>query len=492
MLCVEKIHRLVNFILPVTACNFRCHYCYVRQEEKQTGKIDDLDYSLEHIQHCMTKERWGGVCHINMCGLGETLLADYAVELAIKMLENGHYVSVVTNGTITRRIKELCSISSEQRQRLFFKFSFHYLELINRNMMNTFWENVSYAASHGCAYTVELTVNDELIPYIPDIRKICKERVGADCHVIESRNNLDGFSRLTKLNLEEHQKAWGKFNSELFEFQQSQWMKKRHEFCYAGDYIVSLNVGSGWLMPCFSGGKAIQNIFVDSNEPIHFAAIGRNCQWTHCYAAYVLMSSGVIPSIETPTYALLRDRVCSNGSRWLTPEISNFFSTKINQSNPEYTKEKEMYINALMAKVYNNSENHIDYTKLSKIVANQLKEHEIKSIAFTVNGRCDEWTEWLYNLLKSASVKILYAIDIQNSEEVKQDIKNDIKKKFKYHIKSIYNHVNNKDVILLNKNDYLPPVDLMLVTDYIHISIMKNEIPKVYKSIYPITELFDI
>ena len=248
-----KMKRLINFVVPVTACNFRCHYCYVGQEGRNTGELGQLQYSPEHIQRCMSVERWGGVCHINICGLGETLIPEYTLDLTRRMLENGHYVSVVTNGILSNRLQAFCSFPLEYRQRLFIKFSFHYLELLHQELLEEFFRNVCLIRDNGCAFSVELTVNDETIPYITEIQKICRKEVGADCHVIESRNNLDGFSRLTKLPESKHQKVWFTFHSKLFDYQQTLWMEKRREFCYAGDWVCSLNIGSGWLMPCFSG-----------------------------------------------------------------------------------------------------------------------------------------------------------------------------------------------------------------------------------------------
>ncbi len=487
---MDNIHRLVNFILPVTACNFRCHYCYVRQEERQTGKIDDLDYSPEHIQRCMTKERWGGICHINICGLGETLLADYAVDLAVKMLENGHYVSIVTNGTITERIKELCNISSELKERLFFKFSFHYLELEKRGKIDVFFENVFLVRSCGCAFSVELTVNDESVPYIPTIRKMCREKIGADCHVIESRNNLDGFSRLTTLPIEEHQKLWGQFNSNLFAFQQTQWMKKRNEFCYAGDYITSLNVGSGWLLPCFSGGEPIQNVFKNPNEPIRFAAIGRNCPWSHCYAAYVLMTSGVIPTVKTPTYAEFRNRECEDGTQWLTKTVSEFFSTKIYETNPQYSHEKELYIDILMSHVYNHHLNSTDFSQVAKEVQSHLGKKNIRTVAVAVYGRDDKWIDWFFSLLKNLKIKIKYAVDISDSKGNEETVREKLKHRFKYYVKR-WIYCKKEKILLLNKNDYLPKVDLMIVSDYAHATEIIPFIPVIYKNICTVTELMD-
>lgn len=250
---MAKVKRIVNLSLPVTACNFKCHYCFVGQEGRKTGELGTLQYSPEHIQQALSQERLGGICFFSICGLGETLLPDYAVDIIERILANGHFVSVVTNGTITKRIKELCAISEEYKQRLFFKFSFHYLELKRQNMLGKFFDNIRYVKKAGCSFSLELTVNDEAVPFINEIKNVCIEEAGAPCHIVESRNNADGLKRLTKLPLKEHQEKWGALESPLFDFQQTIWLEKRHEFCYAGEWMISVDAGSGWTIPCFGG-----------------------------------------------------------------------------------------------------------------------------------------------------------------------------------------------------------------------------------------------
>lgn len=338
--------------------------------------IGEMNYSLDHIQKALTVERLGGICHMNMCGQGETLIPGYAVELAVRLLENGHYVSIVTNGTITNRIAELCSLPPEMKARMFFKFSFHYMELLRLDLMDVFFSNVRLAKDSGCAVTVELTVNDETVPEIQNIKALCQKEVGVLCHVIESRNNLDGFSRLTQLDEEVHQSAWGEFDSSLFAFQQEHWMVKRKEFCYAGDWVVSLNAGSGWMSPCFAGGNAIQNIYENIDEPIHFCAIGEKCPWTHCYAAYALLSSGVIPELNTPDYASFRDRNCCDGTTWLTPGVRSFFQSKLVESNAIYHEDKKTYINAFMAHIYEGDDG-IQNKEVSPAIARRLHRRGI-------------------------------------------------------------------------------------------------------------------
>lgn len=483
---MAKIKRLINFVVPVTACNFRCHYCYVGQEGRNTGEMGKLNYSLEHIQKCMTTERWGGVCNINMCGLGETLLPDYMVPLADKMLENGHFVSVVTNGTVTKRLQELCNFPRDYKERLFVKFSFHYLELRKHELLEHFFENVRLVRDSGIAFTIELTVNDESIPHISEIRSWCEKETGAVCHVIESRNMLDGLSRLTKLPESEHKVAWGTFHSDLFDFQQTIWMEKRREFCYAGDWICSLNVDSGNLFPCFGGGHLIQNVFEDSNEPIQFAAIGCNCQWPHCFAAHAMLSVGAIPEMDTPTYASFRDRQCADGTSWLTPSVREFFASKLCESNEEYTENKKHYIDALMAFEYGNKDVQHNLEEVGQGIAGALQKRRIHSIA--VWGR-SRYTEWLLSVLHDAPAKVKYVVDTDFYTDQQPGFVDKLKRRYKYSLKRLVTHGNEQ--LLLNQYDRLPEVDAMVITDWAHFHSIKEQIPKIYRELLSITELAD-
>ncbi|MDE6888454.1 MAG: radical SAM protein [Eubacterium sp.] len=450
--------RLINFILPVQACNFKCHYCYIGQENRFNGEIGKLQYSQEHMQRALTISRMGGVCHFNICGLGETLLAPYAAELAERLLENGHFVSIVTNGTITEKIQAFMKFSQDFKKRLFFKFSFHYLELKRLGMLDLFFANVAAVSQAGISFTVELTVNDETVPDIPKIKELCNERINAYCHVIESRNNNDGFSRLTKFTEKEHQKYWETFESPLFKFQQKHWMVKRREFCYAGDWVISLDAGSGWITPCFAGGIPIQNVFEDITEDIHFMALGCNCQWTHCYAAYVLLTSGVIPDIDAPAYATFRNRCTSEGKEWLTPEIKKFFSEKLYEDNAVYSKQKKEWINILNSIIYSqNYPTDIPNDILYSMQEN-LRKKGIKKVA--VYGS-RETEMWMYGVLSRIGILCRYGLVLVDDLEDRKMYS--VKNLIKYPVKRIWEHKSG--LPLLMQQDKLPNVDLMIVCD---------------------------
>lgn len=478
---MAKIKRLINFALPVTVCNMRCPYCYVTQVGWNTNDIGQLDYPPEHIQRCLTKERLGGICHVNICGSGETLLAPYAVDLAQRMLENGHYVSIVTNGTVTKGIEELCLLPEEYRERLFFKFSIHYLELKKKDLLKLFFDNVRKAQSSDCAFSIELGAADEYVPYVEEIKAVCMEAVGAYPHVIELRKqyDLEAYSRLTALPLERHQNAFKPLHTEMLDFQQQHWGEKRREFCYAGEWVMQLDVGTGWFLPCFIGGKPMQNIFENPDEPIRFVAIGENCPWQHCYSSYILLTSGMVPALETPYYAEFRDCVDTGGHHWLTPKVAEFFSSKCSEANEEYSETKKRYINALMALEYQNRRYPYQPEAVGKIVAAALTRKKIRTVGI---WGASMYTDWLFDLLMGTQIRIQYIVDPQiNPKNTKNANAGMLSRIFS----------GNHWPVFLNGANQLPQVDAMIIADYSRFDRIKKEIPLVYGQLLSLTELVD-
>ena len=85
---MDKPKRFLECQFPVTICNLECPYCYIIQQNRRKMKKVDLKYSPEHIAKALRKERLGGVCWINICGAGETLIQDEVIDI-IELLERG-------------------------------------------------------------------------------------------------------------------------------------------------------------------------------------------------------------------------------------------------------------------------------------------------------------------------------------------------------------------------------------------------------------------
>ncbi len=55
-----QIKRFVECLLPVTACNLKCSYCYVIQRNNRKMQQAVLKYTPEQIDCAMSRDRWGG------------------------------------------------------------------------------------------------------------------------------------------------------------------------------------------------------------------------------------------------------------------------------------------------------------------------------------------------------------------------------------------------------------------------------------------------
>lgn len=242
---------------------------------------------------------------------------------------------IVTNGTLTKRFEEIVSWDSTLLHHLFFKFSFHYLELKRLNLLGSFFQNVKRVQEAECSFTVEITPNDELIPCIEEIKEICLKNIGALPQVTIARDeSTKEFKVLSNLSWEDYCGLWGGYSSEMFSFKASVFGQKRTEFCYAGDWSAALNLKSGELRQC-TYEPFLCNIYDDISMPIVFKAIGKHCSMTHCYNSHAWLTLGTIPEMLTPTFADVRNRKTLDGE-WLQPEFKAYISQKLKDNNKTY------------------------------------------------------------------------------------------------------------------------------------------------------------
>lgn len=342
---MDKLKRYVECYVPITTCNLQCHYCYITIANKWKDEIKPLGHSAEEIASALSKKRLGGTCLINLCGGGETLLCPGIADVIKALLEEGHYLTVVTNGTITKVFRDIAEFPTELLRRLTFKFSYHYLEQHRLNITERFFENIKMMRDAGCSFTLEVTPNDELVPYIEDLKEESVRYLGALCHVTIARNDAQReIPILTQMSEEEFYEKWGQFESPLFDFKKTIFGKHQNKFCYAGDWSVYVHLGTGDMTKCYVGAK-IDNIYENLDKPLHFEAMGCRCRTYHCYNGHSFLSLGDIPELETPTYSQLRNRTDAEGNHWLSEEVEAFLSCKLRESNKEYPAWKKWYIN---------------------------------------------------------------------------------------------------------------------------------------------------
>lgn len=333
---MDKMKRFIECYIPIESCNLRCSYCYVTQRDKFENMLITKEHNLDEFRKAFDCKRWGGRCLVNLCANGETLLIEDIVPVIKILLEAGHYVSVVTNGTVTPKFEEISKLPEELKRHLFIKFSFHYMEMRRLKILDRFCCNVNLMRSSGVSITVELTPHDELVPYIDEIKKVCLDNFGALCHITITRDeSTANFAHLSKFSYEEYKKIWGVFDSELFDFKKKWFYIKPKGFCYMGEFGIALNLISGDYAQCYPGKKK-GNIF-DIKKSIKLLAMGNACPAPHCWNCHSFFSLGCMPAIgDAPFYANVRNRVCADGTEWLQPEVKEFFSQKLYDNNALY------------------------------------------------------------------------------------------------------------------------------------------------------------
>lgn len=336
-----RIKKFIDVFIPTTVCNLRCHYCYISLLKNRGTSVARFTHTIQEIAAALSPKRLGGICMFNLCAGGETLLSDDVLPFAKALCENGHFVMIVTNGTVEKRISELETWETELRSHLFFKISLHYQEMRRLELLEKFSENINRIRALGYSFTIEVTPTDELVPYKEELKKYCLDHFGALCHCTIARDDRrKGIDILTKSEAE-YIKEWKEFSSDLFEYKLRLYKQKRREYCYAGAWSYYLNIETGELKQCYCG-RVIDNIYTDVKRPLKEVPIGRHCSLAYCYNGHAFMAYGCIPYLDNILYLQMRDRVTTDGKNWIVPEMKEAMSCKLINSNREYTKREKV------------------------------------------------------------------------------------------------------------------------------------------------------
>ena len=335
---MDKIIKYIDVMIPMQACTLRCSYCYLSQVNHSfSGGLPHFDFDAKFFRKALSKQRVKGVARINLCGDGETMLIPDLIDFVQELLNEGHWVDIVTNGTVTKTMNQLTLLPSDYKQRLFLKISLHYIELKKRNMLDSFFQNIDTIRKSGISFSLLLTGSDDYIPYIDEIKRVCIEHVGALPHVSFARNDDKPYAPLqSKYKQNEYHKLWSQFDSALLTFQNQIFGIKRKEFCMGGAWTYVLNMQTGELRNCHNS-LVIQNIYENLTEPIKEEAIGHFCRARHCVCGPIWLTLGAIPEMETPLYSEIRNRICADGTEWLTAAQKEAMSIKLANGNNKPT-----------------------------------------------------------------------------------------------------------------------------------------------------------
>ncbi len=338
---MDKIKKMIMLNIPMSICNLRCHYCYLAQRKQcYQGLQPEMKYNPQQVAQGLSQQRIGGPAFINICASGETLLTKNLDLYIHALLQEGHYLEVVTNLTITPMLDKILSLDPKLLAHLEFKCSFHYLELKQKKLLSTFAENTKKIWKAGASASIEMTPSDELIPYIDEIKEFSIKEFGALPQVTIARDDSDKrINYLTNLSLQDYDRIWRQFHSDFWEYKKTIFGVKQEGFCYAGKWSLYVNLADGTARQCYRS-FPLGDIFRNPAKPLPDKPVGR-CNLPHCYNGHALLTLGLIPDATTVRFGDIRNRIREDQTEWLQPELKAFFNGKLQDSNQQYTSSQE-------------------------------------------------------------------------------------------------------------------------------------------------------
>lgn len=340
---MERIKRFIETKVPVTACNMKCSYCYVAQHDCNTGVMPKFPYSAEHIGRALSKERLGGRAFINLCGDGETLLPPEMVDIIRELLRHGHVLKIVTNMTLTDRLDAILAFPPEYLKNILFTCSFHYLELLRLNRLDSFFENFRKAVRAGASAYLQMQLCEEYILYMDEIKERCVKELGDAPHLALTRDEHARLvRRYTDRSFYEMAKQSESYDTLMYRTQLINFDVPRPRFCYAGDWSFFLNICTGEVRKCY-GMPVEQNIYKRPEGPIRFEAIGRHCPLQYCTNGDTFLVFGLAPERYLGvSYGDTRFRASS-----VTPEMRDLLnSIRLYETNAKYDQSRKRHVNA--------------------------------------------------------------------------------------------------------------------------------------------------
>lgn len=340
---MEKIKRFIEANIDGCSCNLECSYCYLRQKNYNQGRKETiLKYPLDVISKACSVERLGGKCLFSIVGDGETLLPEEVIDLIMVLIEEGHFVSVLTNGTVTKRIHELIERLEkiEKKEALNFHISLHYPELKRKNLLSVFFENVKYIQLHNMSFNIKTVLGEEFDENLADeLKTICVKEVGAFPQIgLARRDKSDGtFSICTKLSKEDYYRLGDSFHSQLFELDSKEFNYRRDEFCYAGEWSFMLNFTTGRCWECLSNNLNAFNFFEHVDKKLPLKAVGMHCNRKYC-SCVNFQAWGIMPGHEEYSNLDIYDRPEGN---WIKEPFRTIFDTKLYETNKIYDEKEK-------------------------------------------------------------------------------------------------------------------------------------------------------
>lgn len=328
----RKLHKVIFIQIPTLWCNLRCSYCYLLQNDKNVFDREDMRYPHKpsYIAKALSYNRIGGMTYFDLTSFGETFLYKDIVGLTKCLLQEGHIVSITTNGTISNKLNELLQLPDELLENLFIRFSFHYDELIKKKLITRFFENVRNVQNTLASMTVMMVAGDSYLPCKSKIKKLFIEELGALPQLDFVRESTaNDYTLFSKKTINEYIQEWSDFESKKFDHRKRFYNRKITEWCHAGDCCAFLNIFTGELYTC-SQMPSFTNIYDDITNEIQFKEFGYGCPCDWCINSIMWENFGAIKTnYKGPGYAEVLNRIDTNGRPWIKDKLYKILNQRL-------------------------------------------------------------------------------------------------------------------------------------------------------------------
>lgn len=344
---MEKIVKRINGMIHTSGCNLRCDYCYLSQSSyKNDGGVKALRYPLSTILRACSKERLGGTCMIEIIGDGETLLPNDVVDLICGLLKEGHYVLVISNGTLRERIHELLERAEEDGtlSHLLFSFSLHFLELEKRNLLEVFADNINYVRAKGVSFGISMVCGDNYIEAADRIHRFCDKELGGISLSVSAARKCDNTGNTIGVLSKDDKETYFKkiretFPSYNFEYISDFEKIDNRKFCYAGSWCFSVDFTTGIYTQCLRNPGPRHNFFEQLNYEMLIEPVGTGCRAPYCWCGWAKVLN-LIPG--QCGYIDLKEIASAPENRFMNKEALGASHANLAETNREYTDaEKE-------------------------------------------------------------------------------------------------------------------------------------------------------
>ena len=315
---MDKVRYSITVYVEGNKCNLNCSYCYIKNArwDDEPEKIK-LDYDIEQMIKAFDTKRIGGIAEITVIGSAETLIVDSIIPFVHGLLRQGHVVTVVTNATLEKRIKELVNIEKKYLKRLIVKASLHYLELVRLNLLDVYFSNIKYVIESGASCFPFIIISNDYLPYLDEISQKCMENleIKPQCSPCNEVVDVDSILYDSKFNPEISEKLYEQikkgYDTRIFDaIVENKKFDSQEHFCYAGMWSFGVDFATGKMSKC-------HNLPIDKNfyEDIeHFdlcEPVACSCGIESCCLQYNFFSEGLLPDYDNGN--LLGDMLYTEG-----------------------------------------------------------------------------------------------------------------------------------------------------------------------------------